>query len=349
MPTSKDVAGRHQHFLEQYINGQVKEFLPFLRRVVADLKKELLKTTTVTSKARIEAKLKIVESIITDNMNSYTAIFNEQARAFAVSEAAFAQSTLVQSIGLNTVLPSEAQLWAAVNARPFDNKLLKEALNDFTRKQSRLIKNAISTGFYEGKTTPDIIREVVGTRKLKYKDGILNITRNEAERTVRTALNHTASVARAKTFEDNSDLIPYYEWVSTLDGRTSNVCKSLDGTVYKVGKGKLPPAHQNCRSSTAPLLRDEVNAKSMKKLAIGGKRASMNGQVSADLNYGDWLKRQSKDFQDKALGKTRAELFRKGGLSLDKFVNDADQTLTLEQLKTTYPTAWGKAKLNPVD
>ncbi len=49
------------------------------------------------------------------------------------------------------------------------------------------------------------------------------------------------------------------------------------------------------------------------------------------MNYNDWLKTQSNAFQDQTLGPARAELFR-GGLSVDKFVNNAGKAFTLEQL-----------------
>ena len=45
------------------------------------------------------------------------------------------------------------------------------------------------------------------------------------------------------------------------------------------------------------------------------------------------------------LGKAKAELFRKGGLTVDKFVDRFDKPLTLEELRLTYPTAWEKADL----
>jgi len=202
-------------------------------------------------------------------------------------------------------------------------------------------------GFYEGKTTAEIVRDVIGTKSQNYKNGILNVSRTNAERMVRTALSHTSSVARNKTFTDNSDLIPYYEWVSTLDGRTSPVCRARDGNVYKVSKGPLPPAHYNCRSTTAPLFKSDVkvDGKKLTKLDQGGTRASIDGQVSADLNYNDWLKKQSKAFQVDVLGKDKAKLFRDGGITMDKFVNDRGQALTLAELKTKYPTAWDKADI----
>ncbi len=45
------------------------------------------------------------------------------------------------------------------------------------------------------------------------------------------------------------------------------------------------------------------------------------------------------------LGEKKAELFREGGLTMDKFVNNRGQALTLDQLKAKYPKAWGDSGL----
>lgn len=347
MPEMIDSISRHAHFLEQYYNGQVSRFAPFLRRVATSLRGELLKTNTITSQARIEAKLDFVTQLINTEFSAYTNELTEQIELFAVSEAAFVAETVSAVSGVSFVLPAPVQLVAAVNARPFNNKLLKDYLKSFSKEQAKAVRNAVALGFYEGKPTPEIVRGIIGTKAQGFKNGTLHMSRTSAERMVRTALAHTSSVARNKSYEDNSSLIPYYEWVSTLDGKTSSICRSRDGKVWQVNKGPLPPAHINCRSTTSPLFKSDVkvDGKKLIKLDQGGTRASIDGQVSADLNYNDWLKKQSKSFQVDVLGKDKTELFRKGDITMNKFVNDKGMMLTLDQLKTKYPRSWAKAEL----
>ena len=341
VPDSIDKYTRHAHYLEQYYNGQASKIDKYLNKIAKELRLELTKTQTVTSQARITKLLAFTEGLVLEQLGMFTDGLNEQIPLFAESEADFASSTLKLEGDFETVIPAPGQIMAAVNARPFNNRLLKDYLTGFSKDQAALVKQAVSSGFYEGQTTQEIVRGIVGTKSQGFKNGVLNISRTSGERMVRTALNHTSSVAKNKFFEDNIDLIPYYEWVATLDSRTSPICRSRDGKVWKVGKGPLPPAHYNCRSSTVPLLKNQVNKDGTKKL-IGGKRASVDGPVSADLNYNDWLKNQSKSFQVDVLGETKTDLFRKGGLTMDKFVNNKGQELTLDQLKTKYPTAWDK-------
>lgn len=50
-------------------------------------------------------------------------------------------------------------------------------------------------------------------------------------------------------------------------------------------------------------------------------------------SYSDWLKRQPEAVQNDILGATKAQLFRDGKLTLDRFVDSKGRVLTLEELK----------------
>jgi len=258
MTNLDDTFTRHGHFVERYKTGQFNRFIPFLNRVISGLRSELLKTSTVRSQDRIRKKIKGIEALILSEFGDFTDSFNEQLGLFAESEVGFAARAIDQD---DLIIPTLQKLRTAVNARPFNNLILREALKDFTINQAKFIRNAISTGFFTGSTTPEIVRNIVGTRRANYRDGLLNVTRVSANRLVRTAITHTAAVAKDKLYEDNSDIISHYEWLSRLDSRTSEICTELDGNIYRVGKGRLPPAHYNCRSTTIPVFIGEEKTK----------------------------------------------------------------------------------------
>ena len=243
---------------------------------------------------------------------------------------------------IETVTPSAEQIIAAVNSRPFQGKLLREVYRELPQAAFRRVRDTIRGGFVEGRTTDQIVRDIRGTRAQGFKDGIVEQTRRQAEAVVRTAVNHTANTAREYTYERNSDLIKGVRWNATLDGRTTLICASRDGVVYKPGKGPRPPAHFNCRSSTSPIL------KSWRELGFDadevpqGTRASMNGQVPADQDYDAWLRRQPREFQDDVLGERKAALFRQG-VRVDRFVDRKGREYTLEQLKRREREAWEAA------
>jgi SPP1 gp7 family putative phage head morphogenesis protein len=247
--------------------------------------------------------------------------------------------------GLILGTPSDRQAEAALNARPFEGQVMSEHLNDLPDATFNTVKKTISQGYANGLTTDQIISQLRGTRANNFSDGVLQQSRNSIERTTRTALNFTANVARDSVYQQNSDIVDSVRWVSTLDTRTSDICIALDGQVFPVDSGPRPPAHYNCRSATSPI------TKSWSELGFDATdlpdatRASMDGQVPATETYGTWLARQTDSVQDDVLGPTRAALFRDGGLSVDKFVDTAGRSLTIDQLRTREASAFQDAGL----
>jgi len=254
-----DIYTRHGHFVERYKTGQFKKLNPFISRIMRDLRAQLLVSNTIRSQARIRAKLKDVENMVLFHLKEFTDDYSGQLDLFAESEVRFGLKALGNDF--DAPIPALSRLRAAYYSRPFNNRHLKDALNDFSKIQARMIRDAVSMGFFESKTTPEIIRDVIGTRSAGYRDGLLNVTRTSASRLVRTSINHVAAVAKDTLYKANSDLISHYEWISTLDSRTSDICTSLDGNIYRAGKGRLPPAHPNCRSTTAPILKGDPKIK----------------------------------------------------------------------------------------
>lgn len=128
----------------------------------------------------------------------------------------------------------------------------------------------------------------------------------------------------------------------------SSICRIRDGKRYSADKhkpighklswmGGPGAAHWNCRSTAVPLLKGQDE--------LFGTRASADGQVDANLSYGDWLKQQPAEVQDEILGPSRGKLFRAGGLTLDRFYNDRGRFLTLDQLRERAASAFAKAGL----
>jgi hypothetical protein len=101
----------------------------------------------------------------------------------------------------------------------------------------------------------------------------------------------------------------------------------------------------NCRCTTVPV------TKSFRELGLdvdevpAGTRASMNGQVPATQTYEQWLRRQSAEVQDDVLGVTKGALFRRGGLKIRDFINNAGKEYTLDELRKVEAGAFKKANL----
>lgn len=304
----------------------------------------------------------------------------------AYQEPLFLSSTVQAALPVvvDTTMPSSGMLRSIALSRPFEGRILKDWANTMAADDIRRIHSAIQLGMVAGETNETIARRVVGTRALKGSDGVTEISRRQVQAITRTAVMHVANGARSEFFQANADIIEGEQFVSTLDARTTPVCRANDGKVYPLGKGPVPPLHYNCRSlrvaaingtlagdrpakphTEKQLLREysEKNGltgvASREDLPYGTKgpfdkwrRArirELTGPIPASTNYQQWLKGQSVEFQNETLGVTKGKLFRDGNLTLDKFVNRNGDELTLTQLAQKEASAFRAAGLNPED
>lgn len=347
-----DAQVRHSIYLQRYTAGTVSRIIALLNRVDADLAAQIAKfdpneVAPRYAEQRLEKMLDAIRVLNRDVYEAALKALRGEMGDLAAYEAEFQTRILSDNIPVqvDVVQPAPAQVRAAAMARPFQGRLLKEWGRDLEASAFARVRDAIRIGFTEGETTDQIIKRVRGTRPFQYKDGILESNRRGLAAMVRTAVAHTANVARAETFNENADLVKSVKWVSTLDSKTSAVCRARDGKVYPLDSGPRPPAHWNCRSSTTPVL------KSLRELGLnvddveGSTRASMDGQIPQSTTYGDWLKGKSASFQDDVLGPTKGKLFRDGGLTLDRFVDPTGKEYTLDELRKRDAEAFRKAGL----
>lgn len=343
------IASRHAVFLERLKSSQVKEFEPFLKELRDDIKKRLLEADiSELNRARAEKLLAQIESSLTAILTGFTTALSKDLLDIGVYEAGFEARSLEKLIGkklaIETVTPNPKQVKAALDQIPLsvNGELLEDTIQNFSGYEVNRLVGAIRKGYFEGQTTPQIIRTLTGTEANKYTDSVLAISQRNAETLVRTSIAHASNVARAQTWQENDDVVDGYEWVSTLDSKTSQQCRSLDGKIFKIGKGPLPPIHPRCRSTTAPKLNEEFAY-----LSEGATRSSKDGYVDANLSYYDWLKTQSKEFQDVALGDKMAKVFRDGGLTAAQFskmnLDRNFKPLSFDDMQKLEPLAFEKA------
>lgn len=348
-----DAVIRNQVYLERLKTGEVNQFAAFLKEIDKGLRERLSggKELTEYSRQRIEKLLVNVDGMLGEIFANYydelAGHLLELADYEAENEAKIINGVSDQA-DFEMVIPAAAQVRAAVMSHPLSvrgpdgGKLLEPFIKDWTHTEQKAITGAIRQGFFEGQTNAQIIQRIRGTKANKFTDGLLATTSRHADAIVRTAVQHTASVARMETLKANADVCKGYQWSSTLDGRTSAPCRSLDGQVFEFGKGPVPPIHIRCRSSMLPALSDEFAW-----LTEGETRASAQGPVDAKQTYYEWLKTQGHDFQDDVLGKTKGKIFRDGGISPEKFASlsmDKNfEPLTLAELRKLEPAAFQKA------
>lgn len=266
-----DATLRHQVSLRRYTKAQVKKILAMLEKADADLAQKLRKHLIEIAGKPIDLKGRRMQAIIKDIhvMRDEISIQLEKQTVEDLRKLAEVESTHEHKL-LVELLPVEFSVasvtaeavFAAVVDRPFaQGKTLSQWFETLrTYDQTKLIET-IQLGLVQGQTVDDMVRTVVGTKKNNYADGILAITRRNAEAVVRTGINHVSNAAREQIWQANDSLIFALRWTSTLDGRTSAICRSRDGALAPVGNnvlpkdakvlepsGARPPAHPNCRS-----------------------------------------------------------------------------------------------------
>lgn len=349
--TIADLEVRHMVGIQRLSSGIIRKLIPLLDKADAEIVAKLLDRGDVLEGSFTSKRLeKLLEAIRQINHDAHVLVGRElrsELRALAGYEAQF-QARLIGSalpVAWDIVTPTVETLYAAVTARPFQGRLLKEWLTDLDTNAARRVRDAVRMGVVQGETIDQIVRRVRGTRALNYADSAMAISRRGAEAMVRTAVSHTTTVARNELYQANADLIEKEQWVSTLDTRTCPTCQGLDGETFELGKGPATPAHIGCRCVRVPV------TKSWKELGFDieelepSTRASMGGQVPATMTYGEWLRKQPAGTQDEALGPTRGKLFRDGKLPVDRFTNRQGDELTLDQLREREAEAFQRAGL----
>lgn len=351
-----DATIRHAVFLERLKAGEVAKFAPFLKEIDRSVRDRLTKSdlSDFTVK-RLQKLLDEVDSLLLAIFTRYSDQLNLDLIDLANYEAQFEATSLGKAapigVSFEAVIPTVSAIRSAVLGNPLSirgpdgGKLLKPFIKDWTAAERSRVVGAIRQGFFEGQTNFQIIQNIRGTKALKFSDGILAVTDRNATTVVRTSIQHVASQARMETAKANTDVVSKIELVATLDSKTSQICRSMDGKAFPVDSGPRPPFHPNCRTTFVMVTRlSELFAQGSTRASKG---ADGPGQVSADLDYYQWLQQQPASFQDQAIGKARANLFRNGGLSVKRFselqLDRNFKPLNLAQMKELEPLAFERA------
>ncbi|MEB0226265.1 minor capsid protein [Pseudomonas sp. 10S4] len=351
-----DATIRHAVFLEKLKAGEVGKFAPFLKEIDRSIRDRLTQSDlTEYNVKRLEALLKEVDSLLLGIFDRYSVQLNLDLIDIANYEAEFEATSLARSapvgVSLDVAAPTAAAIRAAVLTNPLSvrgtggGKLLKSFIKGWTTAERERVTGTIRQGFFEGQTNFQIIRNIRGTKATGYKDGILATTNRNASTVVHTAIQHVSSQARMEVAKANTDIVAEIEMVATLDSKTSQQCRSMDGRRFPVDSGPRPPFHPNCRTTFIFLTKlSEIFAKGATRASVG---ADGPGQVNASLDYYHWLQQQPASFQNEAIGPVRAKLFREGGLSIQRFAElQLDRNfspLTLAQMKALEPLAFAKS------
>jgi SPP1 gp7 family putative phage head morphogenesis protein len=344
------ISARRQVHLERLKSGDFLSYQKFLTIMRDDVRHFLATELNVKRIQTLNRRLKELNGALKSTQSDYKKVWLEQIKAVGKEEASFQRIAMQNVTDLSFTLPAPAQLQAAIFNTPMQlpgidgGLLIDQYFDKVSQKSIDLLNSQIRVGFAQGESIGEITSRIIQTSKRALDGEVFKAFRRNAETLVRTTHSHASTQARQSLFEAND--IKRVQWSATLDGRTSAICRSLDGQIFPIDEGPRPPLHPNERSSMVPVFDEKFSF-----LRDGAERISKGDaglqRVDAKLSYYEWLKTQNIDFQNSAIGTKRALLLRNGGLSADRFaelqLNKSFEPITLEEMRGLAPVAFKKA------
>jgi len=236
---------------------------------------------------------------------------------------------------------------------------VEKAFRGIAESSAQRLDLAVRSGVFSGETLDQISRRLIGRLDFSQKGNVKQIALAGGELTklanhqiqtiVRTSVNQVANQASQAVYAANKKVSPKYEYVATLDSRTSAICQRLDGQTFDYNNGPTPPQHFNCRSTTVPVVDFDGLQKKYPNLEKPpatkfDTRPSATGRVPQGTTYGNWLVNQERKLQIKTLGSEgKVRIFKKlakkegsGQAALRKMIRNDGSEVSLARLKQLY-------------
>lgn len=275
----------------------------------------------------------------------FSSVNTSLPEAFAVSATAMAvyeASYIAKLFGAKLNKPDGEKLFSAAKKVPLaGGALVDDLLSRIAESARQKVEYAIRDGISTGKTNQEIIQRIRGTKRLNFEDGLLNSTKSDIDRTVRTVRSHVGNQAYLDSYKKIG--FEYVRFVSVLDGRTSKLCASLDGSIWEINdpSKRVPPLHPHCRSILVPVdkdgqlvgerpfVMDERKVKDIPK----DERSQLIGQLDANTTFKEFFKKTDDFFQKEWLGPTRYKLYKEGKFDFEKFFDPEGRLYSLDELR----------------
>jgi SPP1 gp7 family putative phage head morphogenesis protein len=337
-----------------------------LRGILAQLKDSLATwagDATELTATELQGLAELQSEFVTDQLRKVLPAGSRDAVRTVEISPQFAQSVVTTDPTQLNVVALSDDLFAAVQGAPAtfsltaakgatitlpNGEVLEKAFRGVAVDQAERFSQVVRNGLLTGETTPSIAKRLIGNlqfgeeaktvRQLVAAGGQATaVADNQIMALVRTSINQVANSASQQVYEANQDITKKYRYVATLDSRTSSICAALDGQEFEYGRGPMPPQHFNCRSTTVPIIDPDILPPS-----TIAKRASADGPVPVNMNYGQWLAEQSNKVKAEVLGPSKVPYFnrlvKKSGArdAMAKLVRDDGSELTLKDLRNRY-------------
>jgi SPP1 gp7 family putative phage head morphogenesis protein len=148
-------------------------------------------------------------------------------------------------------------------------------------KLVRELQTKLTQAFIRGEGVAQTAKDLAERMQVSY---------SSAERIVRTESSFVTHQAAWEGYKA-SGVVEQYEFLATLDSRTSEICRVMDGKVFRLSEKEVgvnfPPLHPNCRSTVVPYFDDEGDP---------GERIARDSDggvyhVPGNMTYREWYER----------------------------------------------------------
>jgi SPP1 gp7 family putative phage head morphogenesis protein len=339
------------------LEGTVRtDVLAVLKELETDIVKRLnavdptAPALTVYQQTRLEKLLKQVQKVTGSSFAKARRVTNATLEQLAALESGLVSGAYDVALGtslgvptLNRQILQEIVKDGLIQGAPSSEWWAKQAANtlDSFRREMRM-------GVLAGESIGQLTTRV---RK------IMDVTRRQAEALARTSVQSISNLARLRTYQENAHLLNGIQWISTLDSRTTDICKGLDGLMWDTELQPIghdtsfpgPTAHWNCRSTQVPITKswDQLRTSSSAKAkafakkadqAGSGARSALDGTIPASLNYEEWLLLKEKAepgfaLKSGALTPSKYALWKQGKLNFKDLIDQSANPITVAQLQ----------------
>ncbi len=364
---------------ESWVVGTEDSVNAYLRRQIAIVNKSMAQgVVTELTKRQLDVRLKVLNEQLVDNYGKFVEQFVGDAQKLALIDAKTETDTLNYLAGTTTaVVPSDKRVLAAIKNVSFTDwtqdktVTAKQITTKLSRSNTSTITNIIKSGYINGASNKEITQQIVGVRvknnkgKAYYSGGYTNgVHKRDVNTSVRTITQKMSQNAREETFKKNDSMIRGVEFVATLDNRTTMVCASYDGTIWKLSDANrpIPPLHWSCRSTLVAVVygqnKDPLDYRVAKDAKTGfaekdlstktsaKKKRTARAEVPANVNYDQFLRgdyaggsKQPTWFVEDILGKERAKLYLSDNNIQVKDMMKGGSKIPLKELEEKYKRA----------
>lgn len=320
-----EVQIRHSVMLQRRGAGMANDIIPMVERIIEQVVARVVNTPD--QRARQAVMISELRSILSAAYAEIGTETMQHVMDLGEYEAQYQVGLMGQYATASFAKPAIEQIVAAIDTNllelePGSQMTIKQALDRFGDAKAQQVIQTIQDGIVQQQTNAQIAQAIGELKPLH---------RRQVDALVRTVANGAADAAKSSVYQENREFLKGERWTSTLDGRTSAVCRARDGEIYPVGEGPRTPAHWQCRSLRVPVVRDDLQIPGFE-----GERPFVGsdgkGTVSARTTYAGFLRSQPREFVEDVLGPKRAKMFLSGEVTLDKMVNRFGEPLTLDEL-----------------